>query len=76
MESRHKDIINQALNYNLKEYCATIAQTIKQGTGIPVSIGVAPIKTLAKVANKYAKKYSAYNQNTLIITILTNFVRY
>ena len=55
-------------NYNLKEYCTTIAQTIKQGTGIPVSIGVAPTKTLAKVANKYAKKYPAYNNVSLIDT--------
>jgi DNA polymerase V len=47
-------------HFDLKEYCANIAHTIKQGTGIPVSIGVAPTKTLAKVANKYAKKYKAY----------------
>ena len=55
-------------HYNLKEYCTTIAQTIKQGTGIPVSIGVAPTKTLAKVANKYAKKYPAYQNVCLIDT--------
>ena len=55
-------------NYNLKEYCTTIAKTIKQGTGIPVSIGVAPTKTLAKVANKYAKKYVAYNNVCFIDT--------
>jgi len=53
-------------NYNLKEYCTTIAQTVKQGTGIPVSIGVAPSKTLAKVANKYAKKYSGYKSVCVI----------
>jgi len=55
-------------NYNLKEYCTTIAQTIKQGTGIPVSIGVASTKTLAKVANKYAKKYPAYKSVCVIDT--------
>ena len=54
--------------YNLKEYCTTIAQSIKQGTGIPVSIGVAPTKTLAKVANKYAKKYSGYKSVCVIDT--------
>ena len=42
--------------YDLEKYCINIRNTIKQGTGIPVSIGVAPTKTLAKVANKYAKK--------------------
>ncbi|MBW4595545.1 MAG: Y-family DNA polymerase [Brasilonema angustatum HA4187-MV1] len=34
-----------------------IAQTVKKHTGIPVSVGVAPTKTLAKVANEYAKKH-------------------
>lgn len=33
-----------------------IKQTVQQWTGIPISIGVAPTKTLAKVANRYAKK--------------------
>ena len=55
-------------NYNLKEYCTTIAQTIKQGTGIPVSIGIGQTKTLAKVANRYAKKYPAYKSVCLIDT--------
>ena len=51
---------------NLKEYCANIANTIRQGTGIPVSVGVAPTKTLAKVANKFAKKYDCYKSVCLI----------
>ena len=55
-------------NFNLKEYGATIAQTIRQGTGIPVSIGIAPTKTLAKVANRFAKKYPAYQSVCLIDT--------
>lgn len=33
-----------------------IRQTVKQYTGIPVSIGIAPTKTLAKIANRVAKK--------------------
>lgn len=33
-----------------------IRQTVMQWTGIPVSIGVAPTKTLAKIANRIAKK--------------------
>lgn len=52
--------------FNLKDYCSNISKTVRQGTGIPVSIGVAPTKTLAKVANKYAKKYTAY-QNVCMI---------
>lgn len=39
-----------------------------RGTGIPVSLGIAPTKTLAKVANKFAKKYPAYNRLCIIDT--------
>lgn len=53
---------------DLKNYCAEIARTIRQGTGIPVSIGVATTKTLAKVGNKYAKKYSGYQGVCVIDT--------
>jgi len=31
--------------------------TVRQWTGIPVSIGLAPTKTLAKIANRFAKKH-------------------
>ena len=34
-----------------------IRKTVHQWTGIPVSIGIAPTKTLAKIANRYAKKH-------------------
>ncbi|HUQ96921.1 MAG TPA: Y-family DNA polymerase, partial [Chitinophagaceae bacterium] len=33
-----------------------IRTTIKQYTGLPVSVGIAPTKVLAKMANRYAKK--------------------
>lgn len=46
--------------YNLYEYGSEIVRTITKGTGIPVSMGIAPTKTLAKAANKFAKKYPAY----------------
>lgn len=41
------------------EYAQAIRQTVLQWTGIPVSIGIAPTKTLAKLANKNAKKTTA-----------------
>jgi DNA polymerase V len=41
---------------SLEGFCRGIKATVKQWTGIPVSIGVGPTKTLAKVANKVAKK--------------------
>lgn len=34
-----------------------IGRTIRRDTGIPASIGIAPTKTLAKVASKLAKRY-------------------
>ena len=43
--------------FNLDEYSQNIKNVILQKTKIPVSIGIAPTKTLAKVANRIAKKY-------------------
>jgi DNA polymerase V len=40
----------------LEGYCRELKATIRQWTGIPVSIGVGTTKTLAKIANKVAKK--------------------
>ena len=36
-------------------FCRSLRQTVRQWTGIPVSIGIAPTKTLAKLANRLAK---------------------
>ncbi|WP_395498090.1 Y-family DNA polymerase [Rickettsiella endosymbiont of Litargus connexus] len=44
--------------YDLKAYLIEIRQKVKQWTGIPISIGLASSKTLAKVANFYAKRIS------------------
>ncbi|HWW41302.1 Y-family DNA polymerase, partial [Pedobacter sp.] len=41
---------------DLYNYGQRIKQTIEHNTGIPVGIGIAPTKVLAKVANKIAKK--------------------
>ena len=41
---------------DLQEYGEEIRKTILKWTGIPVSIGIGETKTLAKVANKVAKK--------------------
>jgi len=42
---------------DLDEYCREIRDTVTKWTGIPVSIGIAGTKTLAKVANRFAKKH-------------------
>ena len=41
-----------------KERGAKIRKKIKKWTGIPVSVGIAPTKVLAKVAGHIAKKYT------------------
>lgn len=40
--------------------CSRLVSQVRQWVGIPVSIGVAPTKTLAKVASHFAKKYPGY----------------
>jgi hypothetical protein len=37
-------------------HCLQLRQKVKQWVGIPISLGIAPTKTLAKVANQHAKK--------------------
>jgi DNA polymerase V len=55
-------------HFDLYQYGRQIVETTSKGTGIPISLGIAPTKTLAKVANKYAKKYPAYHSVCLIDT--------
>ncbi|RZL20392.1 MAG: Y-family DNA polymerase [Pedobacter sp.] len=42
--------------FDLYEYGKNIRQRIRRCTGIPVCVGIAPTKTLAKLANRLAKK--------------------
>lgn len=49
---------------DLEQLAQQIAATVLQYTGIPVSVGIGPTKTLAKIASKAAKK----NNGTFIIT--------
>ena len=41
---------------NLTEYGHVIRATVKRWTGLPVSVGIAETKTLAKIANRIAKR--------------------
>jgi len=41
---------------NFEEYCRKIRHTVFRWTGLPVSIGLAETKTLAKIAGDFAKK--------------------
>ena len=53
-------------NYSLPEYGKLIVNTVTRNTGIPVSMGIAGTKTLAKVASKFAKKYKKYGNVCVI----------
>jgi DNA polymerase V len=45
----------------LTDYGRLIRQTVKKWTGLPVSIGIAGTKTLAKIANRIAKRTPQYD---------------
>jgi len=47
--------------FGFREYGTLIRKTVTMHTGIPVCIGMGPTKTLAKAANRLAKKESRYN---------------
>lgn len=53
---------------HLKAYGERIAAHVRKATGIPISLGIAETKTLAKVASKYAKKYPGYRGCCMIDT--------
>lgn len=53
--------------YDLTEYGHKIRTRILRGTGIPVSIGYAPTKALAKLANRIAKKFPDHWGNVYAI---------
>ena len=52
---RLEDSIAQK-RFHLLEWGSDLKHTVEQGTGIPVCIGIAKTKTLAKLANHVAKK--------------------
>ena len=54
--------------HDLTELMREISAKIKLWTDIPVSVGIAPTKTLAKVANKFAKKFEGYHGVCVIDT--------
>ena len=54
-------------NYDLEEYGKEIRKKILKWTGIPVSIGIAPTKALAKVANRISKKFDGKTGGVYIL---------
>lgn len=49
-----------ALAANAREVAATARGHVLKWVGLPVSIGIAPTRVLAKIATRVAKKYPAY----------------
>jgi DNA polymerase V len=53
--------------FDLQKIGLDMQRTVTKGTGIPISVGFAPTKALAKVANKIAKKYPERTQSVYTI---------
>ena len=51
---------------NLQKWGENLHKRIKKSVGMPVSIGLAPNKTLAKIASKLAKKFEVYRHCCII----------
>lgn len=47
---------------DIKRFGQKVVNETTLGSGIPVSMGIAPTKTLAKIASKFAKQYKKYNR--------------
>lgn len=60
------DLSGMGTSEQLSDYCKKMVRHIGKGTGIPLSLGIAPTKTLAKMASKFAKKHKGYEGVCLI----------
>jgi len=58
--------LNGMEHLDLKKWGEDLHKKIKQYVGMPVSIGLAPNKTLAKMASHFAKKYQGYRHCCMI----------
>ena len=50
----------------LQQWGEHLHKRVKREVGMPISIGLAPTKTLAKIASKLAKKYEVYHHCCMI----------
>ena len=62
------DLSGYGTGKELHNYGKKIVDSIGRGTGIPVTMGIAPTKTLAKVAGYYGKRYKGYGGVCMIDT--------
>jgi len=54
--------------FDLPDYARQMRKTVRKHTGIPVCVGMAPTKTLAKIANRLAKKNPHYQGVCVLAT--------
>lgn len=52
----------------LKQWGEQLCAKVQRFTGMPVSMGIAPSATLAKMASRFAKRYPGYNKCCMIAT--------
>ena len=52
--------------HNLEDYMRGVVEKVRLYTDIPVSVGIAHTKTLAKIGSKFAKQYKGYRSVCLI----------
>lgn len=62
------DLTGMGDSNTLGSYCRKMVKDITKGTGIPISLGIAPTKTLAKMGSKFAKKFKGYDGVCIIDT--------
>lgn len=55
-------------HFGIYDYGRHIVTHTTRGCGVPVSLGIGPSKTLAKIANHFAKKYPRYKSVCVIDT--------
>ena len=55
-------------NYDLEKYGQEMRSRILKWTGIPVSVGIAPTKALAKVANRISKKFDSKTGGVYVLS--------
>lgn len=59
-------LILDGMQVDFKQWGEELAAKVRRWTGMPVSIGIAPTRTLAKMASRFAKKYPGYNKCCVI----------
>ena len=61
--------------YDLEVYCKEIQKKVLKWTGIPISIGIAPTKALAKVASRISKKFPKKTNGVYMIKSEQNRIK-